>query len=408
MNILEKCRASTNKDDDRFVGIRFNKEVEIIFPIGFDVPKTERELKESIFFLFDSFGLTDSKKEKEYNEGNDYLEDFRLPIHSYFWLLNDYVHNGLFFSREKVASHNSRGKINWKKTIQKERPVISKQGFVYLSPFFEHSRDADTIITEIEKYCLHLSAELFGWLFGSVEISESMFSDVHITYMRDFLKKEIPISYSDHKRNLLKHMHRILSETDEDVIRSRTYLFGTEGYNMVWQKMMDDLFGNVDIRNYLPRTKWNLVMDNIREKTNSPLQPDTIHYDAKRNRYLILDAKYYNSFMNNDLSGLPGTTDIEKQITYGQELAIREQIDPYKIYNAMILPYNKKSNNLGLQDDLAFAGIAETSWTENRFPFERVELIFADSRFILNSWKRRKSEEISDLMEIVELNSKRI
>ena len=252
MNLYSKCRCSTNKTDDEFVGFRFDGDVSVIFPVGYNIPQNERELRKDILLLLKSFSLTDSDQKERVDSGTSYLDSFAMPINSYFWLIKDYINNGLYENRERIIKQNSHGKINWKKTIQKTKAVVSNNGFVYMEPYFELTKNTETLITEIEKYCLRLANTFFGWLFGEIRVPKSAFSDSHIAYMQSMLKKELLVSYTDYKKTLITHMYNILTGLDDDMAKSKVYSYGTKNYNVVWQGLINVVFGNVDVSKFYP------------------------------------------------------------------------------------------------------------------------------------------------------------
>lgn len=403
MDLYSKCRCSTNRENDQFVGIRFDTDIEIIFPVGYEIPKNERELKSDVLLMLKTFELTDSNSKEKVETGKSYLDSFALPINSYFWLLKDYINNGLYQNREKTIRQNSNGKINWKKTIQKTQPVTSNKGFVYLEPYFELTRNTDTLITEIEKYCLQVANVFFSWLFGEIRIQNSIFGDQHISYMQSILKKELMVSFTDYKKTLIQHLLNILNGLDDDLDNSRVYSYGTYNYEVVWENLLKDIFNNVKLDEFFPKTKWNLIKLN-RKIDNSSLRPDSIYYDRETGKYYILDAKYYRSYLDLREGTLPATTDIEKQITYGDEICEKEGIDPNNVYNAMIIPYNKFDNSFGLNDDIQFLGMSESSWVSGVYPYQNVQLLFMDTTYVIKHWKRSSDQEINYLIDVIERN----
>lgn len=283
--------------------------------------------------------------------------------------------------------------------------MISNDGFVYLDPYSEKTKNTDTLITEIEKYCLNLANEFFGWLFGELRIQKSIFDDKKIGCMLDVLKKELMISYSDYKKCILTHMINILTGLDDDHKKSRVFSYGTYNYNIVWEELVDSVFGNVkDIEEYYPTAYWDLSKLKIKNQNQAPLRQDAIYVNNKTGKYYIFDAKYYGASLSASLSGLPSTADIEKQITYGQELSIDKGINPNMIYNALILPYNKENNTFDLHDDIEYIGVANPSWIKKQYSYENIELIFVDSRYLLNRWKKNNESDITEMMRVIEAN----
>ena len=250
-----------------------------------------------------------------------------------------------------------------------------------------------------------MANDFFGWLFGEIKVPKSIFNDRKINYMKCILQKELVVSFSDYKKSLLTHMLNILTGLDDDIQNSKIYSYGTENYDVVWEKLVFEVFGNVrHIEEYYPLASWNLSKLNLGNKELSPLRQDAIYADKNTGKYYILDAKYYRTSQNKDLSGLPSSSDIEKQITYGQELVNNKGIDPQNVYNALILPFNMNKNHFKLKENIEYIGNANPSWVEKKYPYQNVELLFVDTRYLLNRWKKNNELDIDNMIKIIEKN----
>ena len=211
------------------------------------------------------------------------------------------------------------------------------------------------------------------------------------------------VSFTDYKKTLIQHLLNILNGLDDDLDNSRVYSYGTYNYEVVWENLLKDIFNNVKLDEFFPKTKWNLIKLN-RKIDNSSLRPDSIYYDRETGKYYILDAKYYRSYLDLREGTLPATTDIEKQITYGDEICEKEGIDPNNVYNAMIIPYNKFDNSFGLNDDIQFLGMSESSWVSGVYPYQNVQLLFMDTTYVIKHWKHSSDQEINYLIDVIERN----
>lgn len=66
---------------------------------------------------------------KTFTESNDKVENKfsingQFALMSYLWIINDYLTNGIYVNREKTLKINQKGKINWKRTLNRQ-PIIS-------------------------------------------------------------------------------------------------------------------------------------------------------------------------------------------------------------------------------------------------------------------------------------------
>lgn len=93
-DLYNKCSSATNARDDQFIGIRYDGDVSIVFPVGYEIPYDIKDLRKEILILIESFELTTARKKDNIYEGTTYKDELKLPIHSYFWLIKDYIDKG--------------------------------------------------------------------------------------------------------------------------------------------------------------------------------------------------------------------------------------------------------------------------------------------------------------------------
>ena len=142
---------------NQFVGIKIENNVPVIsFPLGVRLsnPNDYNDLREYVLYLTKAISQVKSfNKEKKYvNEKNNVVENF--PFFDYIWLLNDYINNGIFSSKEKITSKNNSGKINWKKTINGSKLLQRKKIFFY-NLYSDKYISNDNYITRLHEYCLN-------------------------------------------------------------------------------------------------------------------------------------------------------------------------------------------------------------------------------------------------------------
>ena len=152
-------------------------------------------------------------------------------------------------------------------------------------------------------------------------------------------------------------------------------MFGTDYFERVWEGMIDKAFGIEDKQKYFPHSRW--LLNYGRDKEKNPLMPDTIMiYNGK---FYVLDAKYYRYGVSGNSEHLPNSSDINKQITYGEYIAQHSQIPNEKLFNAFLLPYNMNNNPFGLKLTFGNFGEAVGDWKENIHYYERVRAGTRDS-----------------------------
>lgn len=159
----------------------------------------------------------------------------------------------------------------------------------------------------------------------------------------------------------------------------RTFYFGTDDFDHVWEKLIDKAFGEKNKDRYFPRTRWLLDFGKYKEK--HPLMPDSIMiYNGK---YYVLDAKCYRYGWTGIPDHLPNASSISKQVTYGEYLEKAHGIGNDSLFNAFIMPYNMQQNLFGLTEPIGTIGEAVSDWKTNKLNYERIQGIVIDTRYLM-------------------------
>lgn len=407
--MLNNLKLNVARKGDEFVGIKFDGDVcNVFFPIGYNLPdeNNDDEVKKSFISLVNTLSLTKAidKEKIEFNKTNDSADG--NSTYSYFWLINDYLVNGLYTDLENKYIQKSNGKINWKKTINLTKPVFSNNQFIYLNPYYSKSINSTTDIAEIEKYCLSLCINLFGWYFGNISIEKSKYNKNQTEYMVNTLINEFNKTFIDSKKVKLQHMINILNGIKYDPDNSNIFSYGTDDYDAVWEKLIQSEFGNENVEEFYTTSSWHLF-DDKKEIKMSPLRPDVIYHDSINDYWFVLDAKYYGFSMNDnhDFHGLPSTADVEKQITYAQHIEVSKNIDKNRIYNALILPFNSLNNKFSKNsyDKIIYLGYSTSEWIKD-VHYDKVLLILADTTYIIDKWHSDNNEHLSILIDTIKSN----
>lgn len=311
-----------------------------------------------------------------------------FAIHSYLWIIRDYLTNGIYINREKVIKKNQNGRINWKRTMQNQ-PIISNRNIIYTDLVVEIPNNTDNIVVEIHKYCIKKSLEYIGWLFGlSPNIIEAKpISDILKKKYLIILKRELNNTFDDYKKIRFNHMLQVIAGVTGDDGNSE-FVYGVDSYYYIYERMIDSIFSNVkNISKFNPKANWFLKKNNYKKIQSSELRPDTILLSEDKKTAYILDAKFYRygtTGFNNDL---PETTSIQKQITYGdyiKENSLGENID--NIRSAFLLPYNKNNNPFNLSENLEYIGYSRAEWKDNSEDHQTIYAFLMDLKHIITTW----------------------
>ncbi len=384
LNLKERC-FTDNELSDNFVGIRsINNDLQICFPLGFDIGDDKNirtDVKKLISVLL------------EYNKAiacENFLNNKNEIIRSNF---------PLTVYKNVIEYFLSQGKINFSKTMKKNRPIIqnlnNKNSFIYTR--FQVKKEMineNELITAINKYCVHEAFSKFGFVFSSF-VPPKFKLPADKNYCIYLLKNRLNNIFNDDKKILFQSMKNILLQ-DDNILEKTDFKFGTYHFYVVWERMIDKAFGIKNKEDYFPKTKWNLRRSN--QNPDYLLQPDSIMLFG--DKIYILDAKYYKYGISGVASDLPSSASIIKQIVYGEYAAKRET--QKEIYNVFLMPFNSSNNPLKLSNIFENIGFANGEWRDNLKQYENIQGILIDTKFLMQNYNKKSNDLLKLLAKNVE------
>lgn len=401
--------AVTGSLDDSFIGIKIkNDKIDFYYPEAYDLSsiKDIKNFRKDIILILNTISIAKTLTNDKAKISTNLSDEDSFALHSYLWIIKDFLTNGLYVNREKVLKRNQRGRIDWKRTLQGQ-PVVSNGNVIYTDVIVEVPNDSDNIIVEIHKQCVKKSIEYIGWLFGLspniIEVGNINSSKKKI-YL-SVLRRELQNTFDDYKKLRFNHMIKVLQGIDGNNEKDE-FIYGVDSYYYIFERMIDSIFGNVkDISQFNPRSNWYLKKDNFKKSPSSELRPDTIFIDNTTYSAYILDSKYYR-FGTTGLNGdLPESTSIQKQITYGEYIKqnyIGENIK--NIRSAFLLPYNKNKNIFDLHSNLEYIGFSQAEWKDNTESHQTVYAFLIDLKHTIQTWniKNLHKDDINTLLKSIE------
>ena len=395
--LKEIVSVNTNQEEDVFVGIKcINNNVSVNFPLGFRISNDDYGLKEDIQLLLKTLLSNTNQKESQYSKVNNEFDENKEPIQSYMYLIQDYLSNGLFKEREITYQQNNRGKINWGRTIKTQNPSISNNSLIYLDLVTKKNKiKEDDLITQIHRYCIQVSFSKIWWLYlnnnpikETVSLDEKLFESV--------LNEKICNTFNDNNRLLFEHMLAIIKYKSAD--KSFNFKYGTYRFEYIWEKLIDKSFGIVEKKDYFPNTRWHIKG---RDSIDHTLRPDTIMISD--NSVFIIDAKYYKYGVTKEISDLPWTESITKQIAYGEYVHSHDSFktihgEDLKVYNAFIMPYDKSKENKKI---LSHFGYATSEWKQGNGEYEEIQGILLDVKDLMCLQGGRNKRLTDDLQQMI-------
>lgn len=337
------------------------------------------------------------------------------------FLLNDYYEYGLYSSPEEIIETNGEGEIIWQKTIDETFPILSKNRPYYVTLYTRKTVDNETdffrrlhqaVLTECSK---RLARAQMLDLFQMEPLNlteESIDSFGSEDYLANRILNELDVQFNTRKQILLKTMYAFITEKEKVFEYSLGIsMFGTTAFNMVWEKACAQIFNNrlqakldtLDICQEMPdgykpknklidiieKPRWVAAEDEFSYVAQDTLIPDLVSIQG--DTFVILDAKYYNLYMDKDkgLRGQPGIESVTKQYLY--QLAFQDfaqKCGIHKFKNCFLFPTE--------QDNVVNKGHVELKILKN-LSLENIEVRLLPANKVFTLYLENKHMDIKTL-----------
>lgn len=369
----------TISEKSGFVGIRENlEEIELCLPHGFNLPSDEKRMNYRIRKLLLCIEKARISTRINFSIKEDFIST--LPFSSYDWLIRDYIENNFFVQSEKISSTSGSGKINWKRTIS-GNPVFLDDRIYYNELYKSSKLVFEDDFTYAHKACISISTRMLGWLYDGM-IYTFDFSIERLKGISRNLRSIYSQYHDDRSKLLIRHLIKVIDSNTGASTLGGGKVFGTTKFEYVWEQMVFEAFNNVDKRNYNPTSSWNVLGERI---NNSSLVIDSIY--SSINTTYIIDAKYYRfDVLFPQKYPLPGTTDIQKQITYAESYLSKHPNTIVK--NCFLIPFSAEDSNC--HDFFKCIGFSKNSWREENLEYAKVHLLLVDMNYLLDKYENSK------------------
>lgn len=438
-NVKNSILLKNAQSGSDFVGIKITQdEREIVFPMGYHLEKTEidtskieKKERAQILNLIKSISRCENFRKGQIISRLNGKNTAEFPVRAMLYIIEDFLDRGSYYTeKESLYTKDSGGKISWARTVKKIKPVVSDSGIAFLNFIVRKNRvQENRLITELHKYCVYKSFEIFGFLYSPVLPEKGFLQESDVVKNRKdyakFLQEKIDSTHLESSLELFSNMLDIVNNFDsEDETKEASY--GTESFQVVWEILVDSLFGTVTRQQkkkyFYPSTMW-IFADGTSPQINAPLRPDTIMILDKT--CFIIDSKYYsysmlknprneNSVEDDEMESvlfhgsIPGSDSIQKQITYAQHIdrSVKNssccpkdpeifRFAPENIWNVFILP----EDNAG--EKIKYIGKATTSWNDGSKNYHTVYAATLDTKFLLENYGKNKEQIRAKLAEVV-------
>jgi hypothetical protein len=123
--------VNKNDDGDSFVGIKADSdEAMVYFPIGYQLPETEQDLRHDILHLISVLAeFTDRKDKLLAMQKFEAPQSVDFPLNAYMEVINYFMEQNAYYTeKEPEFKDGDRGKIAWPRTLRNKRPLIQSNG----------------------------------------------------------------------------------------------------------------------------------------------------------------------------------------------------------------------------------------------------------------------------------------
>lgn len=400
IDIRDICHLNSNTKDDTFVGIRCdNGVVNVTFPMGYHISTDERGIRNDILRLLNTIVQITGNRDSELLTDSKLYTQNGFPLQAYMYVISDYYDRGYYKEREIQYHANIRGKIDWNRTIKKQKPYIYNNDAYYLqfitrkNPLTENE-----LITQIHEYCVYESFCKIGWLFTRTLPQKPRIKFNRKRFLR-VVREKYDHTFNDKNKELFRNLIAII-ERVQDSDSPRKFYYGVDPFDHVWEALIDKVYGIKNKQDYFPKTEWKLPYGTY---GNSDLRPDSIM--LWNGNVYVLDAKNYKYGITRNSGDLPKSTDINKQITYGEfadgyQSKLTNGDKAFNTYNAFLMPFDAHEwNNEG---HLKWIGEATSSWKNNTNTYERIQGILVDVKSLMIMANNHDDNAISELASCIE------
>lgn len=352
-------------------------------------------------------------------------------------LLEEYYAYGLYTNQHEIIESNGEGEILWDKTMNESFALMQNNKPYYVdlrtqcivnNDFDYYRRLHEYILTACSKELKEVGLlQLFD--ISEVDLTNAEISDFgDNAYILYRLQSEIRIQYVTRKRNLLKAIYTYISNdrTDEEDISYS--LYGTNSFNLVWEKVCAKNFGSVldapiselplhsapdfetsnTLRSVIEAPCWHRKNPKSIDFHVGTLKPDMIcvyPVDEQKQQYCfgIYDAKYYciDFVQGKDgqkVVGQPGVGDVTKQYLYQlayDEFIVKQGYD--YVQNMFFCPQEYAEKDYGFVEMEMFQQIADKRLEDIAI----VKLCAAEMYDIYLSNRKIKGEEIGKYIPMI-------
>ena len=271
---------------------------------------------------------------------NSLVEESDEPIDEtelYRAVIEDFLHEGAYRSRRTVWQRNGDTDIDWDRTMDQPTPIMTRTGAPLYADYRNRAKrdDSEALIRRLQLAWVSHAAKTFNRLqlledvLGypamlrniSNESPEDIGTPEGITAI---LKRSRRREFSTRNRNLIDLLLLLTGQEETGTLSTSHVIshLGTAPFENVWEDVCRVVFNNdqkmLDKLKRESRPAW-FSADHKTTRTTNMLIPDTIYKMDDCDKWVIIDAKYYETAPNGGKNAStvgPGIQDILKEYFY--------------------------------------------------------------------------------------------
>lgn len=172
-DIKKHCHINSNEDGDRFVGVKADSDnIMVYFPIGYQLPETNAEIRMDIHHLIQVLSEFTTKEDRLLALNKfDTPQTVDFPINAYREVIEYYFSiGGKYYTEvDPVYKTSTAGKQDWARTVRNQTPLIQQKNGI--SSFIFTNFTVRTVtpndskqITQINRFCVYEAFKKIGML----------------------------------------------------------------------------------------------------------------------------------------------------------------------------------------------------------------------------------------------------
>lgn len=190
-----------------------------------------------------------------------------------------YFNFGIYNYKEIYQKKGKSGKINWRKTINKQRSLINNENIIFNNYYLDNKQTIRDFLSNTMKYVLNIAHEFFPFYFNKYSFiinSGEMYKKNKIILSK--LIEQRKYIFGDKNVILLENLINIFSEFEKNFLVGLQIF--TRKFDLIWEEMIAKISGKFF------RHKVKYFIDDYKKMS---IELDHLNEKEK----IIMDSKYY-------------------------------------------------------------------------------------------------------------------